>query len=67
MGLKEAMEKYGFRYNAVNCTYVMDGVGRRIEMTERMVRELSKWGEGKDLDWEEIVRDIKGRVWSREV
>lgn len=63
----EAMEKYGFRYNAVNCMYVMDGVGRRIEMTERMVRELSEWGKGKDLDWEEIVRDIKDRVWCREV
>ena len=61
MGLKEAMEKYGFRYNAENCMYVMNGVGRRIEMMERMVRELSKWGEGKDLDWEEIVKDIKDR------
>ena len=61
MELMEAMEKFGFKYNAVNGMYVMEGVGRRIEMTERMVRELSEWGEGKDLDWEEIVKDIKDR------
>lgn len=64
-GIREAMEKYGFRYNGDNGVYVMDGVGRRMEMTECMVRELSDWGEGKDLDWVEIVRDIKDRFWEK--
>lgn len=29
-GLREAMEKYGFRYNGERGVYVMDGVGRRM-------------------------------------